>query len=162
MKKLFSLLMVVFSVFSFAQIMTINVDEDTWAVCPTDLVDVNVSRTSPSNNSISLNGTTYFEIPFSANTSFGKHQFYSRILGKVESIGSACTVLASSQSALGVGWAVLMDLNGNVTFAALDATGTANSMSGALSSVNDGNWHHVAVSWNRGTTRRNHVYRRWI
>ena len=76
MKKLFSLLMVVFSVFSFAQIMTINVDEDTWAVCPTDLVDVNVSRTSPSNNSISLNGTTsYFEIPFSTNTSFGNANF---------------------------------------------------------------------------------------
>ena len=128
MKKLFSLLMVVFSVSSFAQIMTINVDEDTWAVCQTDLVDVNVSRTSPSNNSISLNGTSsYFEIPFSANTSFGNANFTVEFW--VRSNQSApLTVLASSQSALGVGWAVLMDLNGNVTFASLDATGTANSM----------------------------------
>lgn len=152
MKKLFSLLMVVFSVSSFAQIMTINVDEDTWAVCPTDLVDVNVSRTSPSNNSISLNGTSsYFEIPFSANTSFGNANFTVEFWVKSNQ-SAPLTVLASSQSVVGVGWAVLMDLNGFVTFAALDATGTANSMSGALSSVNDGNWHHVAVSWNRGTT----------
>ena len=126
MKKLFSLLMVVFSVSSFAQIMTINVDEDTWAVCPTDLVDVNVSRTSPSNNSISLNGTSsYFEIPFSANTSFGNANFTVEFWVKSNQ-SAPLTVLASSQSVLGVGWAVLMDLNGNVTFVALDATNVCN------------------------------------
>ena len=42
--------MVVLSTAAFAQVMTVSVDDDSWEVCPTDVVNVNVSRSTPSNN----------------------------------------------------------------------------------------------------------------
>ncbi|MGB1146240.1 MAG: hypothetical protein ACPG4C_07290, partial [Schleiferiaceae bacterium] len=72
MKKIFSLLMVVLSTAAFAQVMTVSVDDDSWEVCPTDVVNVNVSRSTPSNNAVAMNGSsTYLEIPYSTYTSFG-------------------------------------------------------------------------------------------
>jgi len=144
--------MVVFSTATFGQVMTVSVDDDSWAVCPTDLVDVSVTRTTPLNNSISVNGSsTYFEIPSSASTTFGTASFSVEFWVKLNSL-TQLTYLAFNRNASNVGWAIYVNQAGNVGFGVNDATGSFDNVTGNISSIDDGSWHHVAMSWDRVST----------
>lgn len=155
MKKIFSLLMVVFSTVAFAQVMTVSVDDDSWEVCPTDVVDVSASHTTPANNAIETNGTsTYLEIPFSTNTSFGLFDFSVEFWVSLNSL-SQKTYLAYNKNSTNVGWAIYVDQQGFVGFEAEDVSGGNNDMTGSLTDINDATWHHVALTWDRGTTIAN-------
>lgn len=144
--------MVVLSAAAFGQVMTVSVDDDSWEVCPTDVVNVNVSRTTPFNNSISVNGSsTYFEIPGSANTSFGTTSFSVEFWVNLNSV-TQLTYLAFNRNSTNVGWAIYVSQNGYVGFGVRDGAGSFDNVTGNISAINDGSWHHVAVTWDRGTT----------
>ena len=144
--------MVVFSAATFGQVMTVSVDDDSWEVCPTDVVNVNVSRTTPLNNSISVNGSsTYFEIPGSANTTFGTTSFSVEFWVNLNSV-TQLTYLAFNRNATNVGWAIYVSQNGYVGFGVRDVNGSFDNMNGNISAINDGSWHHIAMTWDRGTT----------
>lgn len=144
--------MVVLSAVAYGQVMTVSVDDDSWAVCPTDVVNVNVSRTTPLNNSITVNGSsTYFEIPGSANTTFGTTSFSVEFWVNLNSV-TQLTYLAFNRNATNVGWAIYVSQNGYVGFGVRDVNGSFDNVSGNISAINDGTWHHVAMTWDRGTT----------
>jgi gliding motility-associated-like protein len=152
MKKIFSLLMVVLSTAAFAQVMTVSVDDDSWEVCPTDVVNVNVSRSTPSNNAVAMNGSsTYLEFPYSTYTSFGTSSFSVEFWVSLNSV-SQLTYLAYNRNTSSQGWAVFVSQNGYVGFGAYDNAGQNDFVLGNITSINDATWHHVAVTWNRGTT----------
>lgn len=152
MKKIFSLLMIVFSTVAFAQVMTVSVNDDSWEVCPTDVVDVSASHTTPANNAIETNGTsTYLEIPFSTYTSFGLVDFSVEFWVSLNSL-SQKTYLAYNKNNTNVGWAIYVDQQGFVGFEADDVSGGNNDMTGTSTDINDATWHHVALTWDRGTT----------
>jgi len=152
MKKIFSLLMVMISFASFGQIMSVSVDDGEWEVCPTEVVNVNVTRTTPTNNSISANGTsTYLEIPYSAGTAFGTTSFTVEFWVSLNNV-TQLTYLAFNRSAANQGWAIYVDNNGNVGFGARDGLGVFDNMTGNITDINDASWHHIALTWDRGTT----------
>ena len=144
--------MVVLSTAAFAQVMTVSVDDDSWEVCPTDVVNVNVSRSTPSNNAVAMNGSsTYLEIPYSTYTSFGTSSFSVEFWVSLNSV-SQLTYLAYNRNSSNQGWAVFVSQNGYVGFGAYDNAGQSDFVLGNISLINDASWHHVAVTWNRGTT----------
>jgi gliding motility-associated-like protein len=158
MKKIFSLLMVVLSTAAFAQVMTVSVDDDSWEVCPTDVVNVNVSRSTPSNNAVAMNGSSsYLEIPYSTYTSFGTSSFSVEFWVNLNSV-SQSTYLAYNRSATNQGWDIYVDQQGFVGFRAEDAIGTNINMIGNITPINDAIWHHVAVTLGRGTTPEVNIY----
>ena len=65
---------------------------------------------------------------------------------------SGLEYLSVYRNATGQGWAIWKDNSGNVGFAARDIAGAYELMTGSITEIDDGNWHHVAVTWNRGTT----------
>lgn len=152
MKHILSLLALFAALQLSGQIMTINVDDDSWEVCPTEVVDVNVTRSTPSNNAVALNGSsTYLEIPFTTNTSFGTTDFTVEFWVNLNSV-TQLTYLAYNRGAANVGWALFVDQLGNVGFGAVDNAFGFDQMGGTITNINDGAWHHIALSWNRGTT----------
>jgi len=152
MKKIFSLLMVVFSTAAFAQVMTVSVDDDSWEVCPTEVVNVTASNTTPANNAIATNGTsTYLEIPYSTYTSFGTSSFSVEFWVSLNSV-TQLTYLAFNRSATNQGWAIYVDQQGHVGFGAVDGIGGFDNMTGNTTDINDATWHHIALTWDRGST----------
>lgn len=152
MKKIFSLLMVVLSTAAFAQVMTVSVDDDSWEVCPTEVVNVTASNTTPANNAIATNGTsTYLEIPYSTYTSFGTSSFSVEFWVSLNSV-TQLTYLAFNRSATNQGWAIYVDQQGYVGFGAVDGIGGFDNMTGNTTDINDATWHHIALTWDRGST----------
>jgi hypothetical protein len=155
MKKLLLFLFAAVSPALFGQVMTVTVDQDAFSVCPSDVVDVNATRSTPLNNSLSLNGfSQYLEIPNSTATNLGTSSFSLEFWVKLNAL-SGLTYLASNRNAAGVGWAVFVDGSGYVGFGVRDAAGSFDVQTGTISSINDGNWHHLAVTWDRGSTVMN-------
>jgi gliding motility-associated-like protein len=155
MKKILLFLFTAVSPALFGQVMTVTVDQDAFSVCPSDVVDVNATRSTPLNNSLSLNGfSQYLEIPNSTATNLGTSSFSLEFWVKLNAL-SGLTYLASNRNAAGVGWAVFVDGSGYVGFGVRDAAGSFDVQSGTISSINDGNWHHIAVTWDRGSTVMN-------
>ena len=152
MKKIFSLLMVAFSTAAFAQVMTVSVDDDSWEVCPTEVVNVTASNSTPANNAIATNGTsTYLEIPYSTYTSFGTSSFSVEFWVSLNSV-TQLTYLAFNRSATNQGWAIYVDQQGYVGFGAVDGIGGFDNMTGNTTDINDATWHHIALTWDRGST----------
>jgi hypothetical protein len=66
--------------------------------------------------------------------------------------------LAVYRNPAGQGWAIFKNSNGTIGFAARDNALPANSdfhipnPTTNPPTIDDGNWHHVAVIWNRGST----------
>ena len=147
--------MVVLSTAAFAQVMTVSVDDDNWEVCPTDVVNVNVSRSTPSNNAVAMNGSsTYLEIPYSTYTSFGTSSFSVEFWVRLNSV-SQLTYLAYNRSATNEGWDIYVDQQGFVGFSAKDDNGDTINGLGNITPINDATWHHVAVTVGKGTSEVN-------
>lgn len=147
--------MIVFSTVAFAQVMTVSVNDDSWEVCPTDVVDVSASHTTPANNAIETNGTsTYLEIPFSTYTSFGLVDFSVEFWVSLNSL-SQKTYLSYNKNNANVGWAIYVDQQGFVGFEAEDVSGGNDDMPGTTGTtgtptdINDASWHHIALTWDR-------------
>jgi gliding motility-associated-like protein len=152
MKKLLLLVFALCSTAIYAQVMTVTVPQDQFAVCPTDVVDVTAVRSTPANNSIAFNGSSQrFDIPASPATNFGMASFSVEFWVNLNS-SSGITYLATNRNALGQGWAIYVDNAGRVGFGVRDAIGGFDVVTGTISSINDASWHHVAVTWDRGST----------
>ena len=148
MKKIFSLLMFIFSTVAFAQVMTVSVDDDSWEVCPTEVVNVTASNTTPANNAIATNGTsTYLEIPSSTYTSFGTSSFSVEFWVSLNSVTQR-TYLVSNKNASNKGWYVFVTQQGRVGFELEDGAGIVVKDSGATN-INDASWHHIALTLER-------------
>ncbi|CAI8351087.1 MAG: Uncharacterised protein [Cryomorphaceae bacterium] len=151
MKKFLLLLFALCSTAISAQVMTVSVPQDQFSVCPTEIVDVTAARTTPANNSISLNGSSqYFEIPADPALNFGTTSFSIEFWVNLNT-SSGITYLASNRNLLGQGWAIYVDASGFVGFGVRDGTGAFDVVTGTISSINDAAWHHVAVTWDRGS-----------
>ena len=77
MKYRFLLLLTAFAPALFGQsLMTVTVDKDNFIVCPSEVVEVNASRSSILNNSLDFNGSSdYLEIPNNAAFNIGTTSF---------------------------------------------------------------------------------------
>ena len=152
MKNTLLLLFAFFSPALFAQVMTVTVDQDNFLVCPDEIVEVVAARSTTSNNSLQFDGSSdYLEIPNNAAFNIGTTSFSVEFWVLVNTT-SGLEYLSVYRNATGQGWAIWKDNSGNVGFAARDNAGAYELMTGSITEIDDGNWHHVAVTWNRGTT----------
>ena len=152
MKKLLLLVFALSTATLSAQVMTVTVPQDQFDVCPTDIVDVTAIRSTPANNSINLNGSSeLFEIPSAPAINFGTASFSVEFWVSLNTT-SGITYLATNRNAAGQGWAIYVNNMGRVGFGVRDAVGGFDVMTGTISAINDANWHHVAVTWDRGST----------
>ena len=152
MKNTLLLLFAFFSPALFSQVMTVTVDQDDFLVCPDEIVEVVAARSTTSNNSLQFDGSSdYLEIPNNAAFNIGTTSFSVEFWVLVNTT-SGLEYLSVYRNATGQGWAIWKDNSGNVGFAARDNAGAYELMTGSITEIDDGNWHHVAVTWNRGTT----------
>ena len=152
MKYRFLLILTAFAPSLFGQIMTVTVDQDNFLVCPDQVVEVNATRSTTLNNSVAFNGTSqYIEIPNDPAFNIGTSSFSVEFWVLTNDMSNT-EYLAVYRNTAGHGWAVFKNASGTVGFAARDNTGNFDFVFGALSQIDDGNWHHIAVTWNRGTT----------
>jgi len=156
MKYRFLLLLTAFAPALFGQqIMTVSVDQDNFIVCPDEIVEVSAARSSITNNSLLFDGSTQsFEIPNNAAFNIGTTDFSVEMWVWTQQT-SGVQYLAVYRDASAVGWVIFVDANGRVAFGAKDNSGGATRYlySGSFAnpvSINDGQWHHVAVTWGRG------------
>jgi hypothetical protein len=162
MKNTLLLLFAFFSPALFAQVMTVTVDQDDFLVCPDEIVEVVAARSTTSNNSLQFDGSSdYLEIPNNAAFNIGTTSFSVEFWVLVNTT-SGLEYLSVYRNATGQGWAIWKDNSGNVGFAARDVAGAYELMTGNITEIDDGNWHHVAVTWNRGTTTGDTLHRWWI
>lgn len=155
MKKLLLLLFTFSAAIASAQIMTVAVPQDNFEVCPTDVVDVTAVRSTPTNNSIALNGIDeFFSIPSSPAINFGTSSFTVEFYVLLNN-SFGINYLVTNRNAAGQGWAIFTDNNGFVGFGVRDNVGGFDVLTGNISAINDANWHHVAVTWDRGSTEVN-------
>lgn len=155
MKKLLLLLFTFSAAMASAQIMTVAVPQDNFEVCPTDVVDVTSVRSTPTNNSIALNGIDeFFSIPSSPAINFGTSSFTVEFYVLLNN-SFGINYLVTNRNAAGQGWAIFTDNNGFVGFGVRDNVGGFDVLTGNISAINDANWHHVAVTWDRGSTEVN-------
>ena len=155
MKKALLFLFALSSPALLGQIMSVSVDEDSFSVCPDEVVEINATRTTPVNNSIALNGTTqYLEIPNSSTVTFGTSSFSVEFWVNINT-SSGVTYLATNRNALSIGWALYVDASGYLGFGAFDNAGSFDVQASTITQINDGQWHHVAMTWDRGTTVMN-------
>ena len=155
MKKLLLLLFTFSAAMASAQIMTVAVPQDNFEVCPTDVVDVTAVRSTPTNNSIALNGIDeFFSIPSSPAINFGTSSFTVEFYVLLNN-SFGINYLVTNRNAAGQGWAIFTDNNGFVGFGVRDNVGGFDVLTGNISAINDANWHHVAVTWDRGSTEVN-------
>lgn len=152
MKYRFLLLLTAFAPALFGQsLMTVTVDKDNFIVCPSEVVEVNASRSSILNNSLDFNGSSdYLEIPNNAAFNIGTTSFTVEFWVLTNDMSNT-EYLAVYRNAAGHGWAIFKNGTGTVGFAARDQNNSFDFMFGAISQIDDGNWHHIAVTWNRGT-----------
>jgi len=155
MKKLLLLLFTLSAAIASAQIMTVAVPQDNFEVCPTDVVDVSAVRSTPTNNSIAMNGIDeFFSIPSSPSINFGTASFTVEFYVLLNN-SFGINYLVTNRNAAGQGWAIFTDNNGFVGFGVRDNVGGFDVLTGNISAINDANWHHVAVTWDRGSTEVN-------
>jgi hypothetical protein len=131
--------------------MTVTVDQDNFIVCPSEVVEVMRSRSTILNNSLDFNGSSdYLEIPNNAAFNIGTTSFTVEFWVLTNDMSNT-EYLAVYRNAAGHGWAIFKNGTGTVGFAARDQNNSFDFMFGAISQIDDGNWHHIAVTWNRGT-----------
>jgi len=143
----------------FAQVMTVTVDQDNFLVCPDEVVEVVASRSTTANNSLQFDGATdYLEIPNNAAFNNGMNSFTVEFWVLTNNTTNT-EYLAVYGNATGQGWAIFKNGNGTVGFAARDNALPAANFDVHIPNpttnpptIDDGNWHHVAVIWNRGST----------
>ena len=136
----------------FAQVMTVSVDQDNFLVCPDEVVEVVASRSTTANNSLQFDGATdYLEIPNNAAFNNGTNSFTVEFWVLTNNTTNT-EYLAVYRNATGQGWAIFKNGNGTVGFAARDNAAAFDFVFGNITSIDDGAWHHIAVTWNRGTT----------
>lgn len=151
MKNRFLLLALALSSTVFGQVMQVVVDQDSFEVCPDQIVEVNATRTPPLTNSLTFNGSTQFvEIPNDPAFNLGTTNFSVEFWFSTNVVG-VTEYLAVYRNATSTGWAILKDNNGFIGFAARDGAGAFDFMFGNITNCDDAQWHHVAVTWNRGT-----------
>lgn len=132
------------------QIMTVSVDQDNFIVCPDDIVQVSASRSTTLNNSLDFNGSSEFlEIPNNPAFNIGTTSFSIEFWVLTNDM-SNLEYLAVNRNSSSIGWAIWKNGSGTVGFAARDQLGNYDSMFGTISQIDDGGWHHIAVTWNRG------------
>lgn len=132
-----------------AQIMTCNIDVDEVWICPEDLVEALVTRTNPTNNAASLNGTTdYVSLAHAPAYNVGAGDFSVELWVQTTAVGATKTLASKINATSLTGWALSMTSTGAVSFVVGDGTGI-DALTGALSTINDGNWHHVAATFDR-------------
>ena len=151
MKYRFLFLLTAFAPALFGQqIMTVSVDQDNFIVCPDEIVQVSASRSSTLNNSLDFNGSSEFlEIPNNPAFNIGTTSFSIEFWVLTNDM-SNLEYLAVNRNSSSIGWAIWKNGSGTVGFAARDQLGNYDSMFGTISQIDDGGWHHIAVTWNRG------------
>ncbi|HAF46708.1 MAG TPA: hypothetical protein DCG83_03400 [Cryomorphaceae bacterium] len=151
MKYRFLFLLTAFAPALFGQqIMTVSVDQDNFIVCPDDIVQVSASRSTTLNNSLDFNGSSEFlEIPNNPAFNIGTTSFSIEFWVLTNDM-SNLEYLAVNRNSSSIGWAIWKNGSGTVGFAARDQLGNYDSMFGTISQIDDGGWHHIAVTWNRG------------
>ena len=151
MKYRFLFLLTAFAPALFGQqIMTVSVDQDNFIVCPDDIVQVSASRSTTLNNSLDFNGSSEFlEIPNNPAFNIGTTSFSIEFWVLTNDM-SNLEYLAVNRNSSSIGWAIWKNGSGTVGFAARDQLGAYDSMFGTISQIDDGGWHHIAVTWNRG------------
>ena len=132
------------------QIMTVSIDQDNFIVCPDDIVQVSASRSTILNNSLDFNGSSeYLEIPNNPAFNIGTTSFSIEFWVLTNDM-SNLEYLAVNRNTSSIGWAIWKNGSGTVGFAARDQLGNYDSMFGTISQIDDGGWHHIAVTWSRG------------
>ena len=132
------------------QIMTVSVDQDNFIVCPDEIVEVSALRSTTLNNSLDFNGSSeYLEIPNNPAFNIGTTSF-SVEFWVLTNDASNLEYLAVNRNSSSIGWAIWKNGSGTVGFAARDQLGNYDSMFGTISQIDDGGWHHIAVTWSRG------------
>ncbi len=151
MKYRFLFLLTAFAPALFGQqIMTVSVDQENFIVCPDDIVQVSASRSTTLNNSLDFNGSSEFlEIPNNPAFNIGTTNFSIEFWVLTNDM-SNLEYLAVNRNSSSIGWAIWKNGSGTVGFAARDQLGNYDSMFGTISQIDDGGWHHIAVTWNRG------------
>ena len=151
MKYRFLFLLTAFAPALFGQqIMTVSVDQDNFIVCPDDIVQVSASRSTTLNNSLDFNGSSEFlAIPNDPAFNIGTTSFSIEFWVLTNDM-SNLEYLAVNRNSSSIGWAIWKNGSGTVGFAARDQLGNYDSMFGTISQIDDGGWHHIAVTWNRG------------
>lgn len=159
MKKLLLALFVILAAPSWAQsIMGVVVDQDQWDVCPDQVVDVLATRTPVTNNSLKFNGTNqYLEIPNDPAMNIGTGNFTVEFWFS-SNTSNTTEYLAVYRDPASVGWAILKTNFGYIGFAARDGAGSFDFYFANTTKVDDGNWHHVAISWDRTGTGTMDMY----
>ncbi|MBT5150964.1 MAG: T9SS type B sorting domain-containing protein [Flavobacteriales bacterium] len=158
MKNTLLLLFAFFSPALFAQVMTVTVDQDDFLVCPDEIVEVAAARSTTANNSLQFDGATdYLEIPNNAAFNIGTSTNFTIEFWVLTNNTTNTEYLAVYRNATGQGWAIFKNGNGTIGFAARDNAlppnlDFVNPSSVTAPTIDDGNWHHVAVIWNRGST----------
>lgn len=151
MKNLIFALLLFVSLGLSGQVMQVAMSQNQFAVCPSQEVSITAVRTSPSNNALDYNGAESQTIPYNAVLDRGNGSFTIEFWVLTETTGTT-EYLAVSRNAAAVGWAILKDAQGRIGFVARDGANNANFLFGgpASVSINDANWHHIAVVYDRG------------
>ncbi|MEY2962898.1 MAG: hypothetical protein RL754_159 [Bacteroidota bacterium] len=150
MKKVIAILFLALGgVLQAQSIMDVVIDQSNWEVCPDQVVDVLAQRTQVQNNALGMNGTNqYLEIPNDPAMNIGTGDITIEFW--FQSFTSNTTeYLAVYRDAGSVGWAVIKTNFGYIGFAARDGNGAFDFSFANTTKVDDANWHHVAISWNR-------------
>ncbi len=143
----------VFSVVSHAQVMDVAMSQNNFTICKDLEISIQATRTAPTNNSLDFDGTESMVLPYSSVMDRGTNSFTIEFWVLSETTGTT-EYLAVNRNATNVGWAVLKDANGRIGFVGSDLAGNTDFLFGGFTStsINDANWHHIAVVYDRGTT----------